>query len=86
MVENKEYCGWKNYNTWSIALWLNSDGLVDYFGSEIESLKGIRSYRTFIKYMGLARESNGDGVKYLDSSLDYKELTAMLLGARASAQ
>ncbi len=25
MDKRKEYCGWKNHNTLSIALWLNSD-------------------------------------------------------------
>jgi len=81
MVESKKYYGWKNYETWNVALWLNNEGLVDYFNSE-EDLEDIRSYRAFIKYIGLDREATGDGVNYLDYRLDYKSLTDMLLEVR----
>ena len=81
MAQSENYYGWKNYETYSIALTLNQEGLVDYFASE-EDLKESRSYKAYIKYLGLTKESNADGIRYMDSSLSYKELTKMLLDAR----
>jgi len=85
VTQSKKYYGWKNYETWSIALLLNQEGLVDYFASEVEDLKSIRSYKAYIKYLGLTKESNEDGVRYLNNALGYKELTEMLLDARKTA-
>ena len=81
MGKSKTYYGWKNYETWNVALWLNNEGLVDYFNSE-EELKYIRSYRAYINYLNLDGQKTGDGVNYLHYSLDYKALTEMLLEAR----
>ncbi len=84
MVEEKKFNGWKNVETWEVALHLNNEGLVDYFNQESDCFKTIRSYRAFIKSIGLENKATSDGVKYLNNSLDYRALTDMLLAVRRS--
>ncbi len=79
MGKSKRYLGWKNYETWNVALFLNQDGLLAYFYLFNEDFKDIRSYRDYIKVIGYAKKSTGDGVHYLKKSLDYKALTELLM-------
>ena len=64
--------GWKNWQTWNVALWINNDeGLYRLF-------MGSRDYRDFVltlKELGV--EQTPDGAFYADAVLDIDALDAM---------
>lgn len=73
------YNGWKNYETWDIALWINNDeGLYRIACDFMIHYKGRSPYRDFVKYLDSERRATPDGVAWLDSSLDYRALNRMM--------
>ena len=76
------YNGWKNYQTWNVALWIgNDEGLyraaVDYAGRV--KLRGKRpSYSGFVASAGLIGERTPDNVSFTGSRLDYAALSEMV--------
>ena len=72
------YNGWKNRQTWNIALWINNDeslyrGAIDY----VKQAK-IVTYQMYLEHAGLKGAYTPDGIKFDGSRLDYKALTEML--------
>tara|TARA_R110001583_G_scaffold53441_3_gene164844 strand:- start:851 stop:1105 length:255 start_codon:yes stop_codon:yes gene_type:complete len=72
------YNGWKNYETWNVALYLgNDEGLyraaIDYANSAHEP-----TYRGLIEHLGLGHELTPDDVHWLDSGLDHEELDEVI--------
>lgn len=80
--QTESYNGWKNYETWNVALWIqNDEGLLDlaracYLASQ--------PYQTFVSDLkeGWGDESIGlqtpDGVAWNDSGLDIDALNEMV--------
>lgn len=72
------YNGWKNRQTWNIALWINNDESLYRIAAEyVKQAKRI-SYISFVKYAGLQGAYTPDGIKFDWTRLDYKALTEML--------
>jgi len=76
------YNGWKNYQTWNIALWINNDeGL---YNSAIDYMRNVYKgtgkcpYNYFINYAGLKGQRTPDNVSYSGTRLDYKALNEMM--------
>lgn len=72
-MRSQRYQGWKNYQTWNVALWLgNDEGLY-------EMAHGCRDYESVaqaLRSVGLTETP--DGVAWDDRDLDLKALDAFL--------
>jgi hypothetical protein len=76
MKVKETYNGWKNRETWNVALWLSNEEylyrLVVNYGKEVD-------YREFaITYLSYTSSGTPDGVAWLDDNLDYDALDELL--------
>jgi hypothetical protein len=74
MTDKKQrYNGWKNYETWNVALWIgNDEGLY-------ENAKELGTYerlRDILQVRGIIETT--DSVSYRDSGLDISALNEMI--------
>jgi hypothetical protein len=78
--EGKEYNGWKNYETWNVALWIGNTENI-YFGA-VEFMKDVNPvkepYKAFVISCGLSAQLTPDGIPYMNSRLDYDALDEMM--------
>jgi hypothetical protein len=66
------YNGWKNRETWNVALWIgNDEGLYN-------SARGYKNYLKWVQDMGLRRERTPDGILWDGAGLSYAELNRMM--------
>ena len=73
-----DYNGWKNYETWNVALWLGNEYVL------YNATRGFTGYKT--PYLSLRRELKDafgytmtkDGVSLWDPKLDIEELNEMI--------
>jgi len=74
-----DYNGWKNYQTWNVALWIGNDEGI-YFSAKdfMSSYKGKAPYAAFVKWADLNGEKTPDGIKWNGSRLDYRALNEMM--------
>jgi len=75
------YEGWKNYNTWNIALWINNEYAL-YLSARLfmQAYNGAKPYRDWVHIAGLEDKATTDGCKYLSDDLAYSELNDMMKG------
>ena len=75
---SERYNGWKNYETWNVALWIqNDEGMYQY----AKRYKRIRNapYLTLAENLRIEGiEKTPDGVSYKDSTLDREALNRMI--------
>lgn len=74
-MSDKMYNGWKNYDTWNIAMWLSNDepsyrAVVEF----MKDHKGDAPYKDFLIDSGLDTQKTPDGAKYMDPELDFAAL------------
>jgi hypothetical protein len=81
MSEPTTYNGWKNYDTWNIALWINNDYAL-YLSATLfmKVYKGAMPYREWVKVAGLENKNTIDGCKYISEKVYYSELNNMMKG------
>ena len=71
--KNKTYNGYKNYETWNVALFINNNIEV------YEEARICADYRTFVKWMGWGGVyKTTDGIDLDCSELDIHELDGVL--------
>ena len=75
------YCGWSNYETWNVALWLDNDR----YNYEIARMPSSKTYKDFIRNIKKPNYQNcdatydyrnvtGDGISWTDPLLNIQEL------------
>jgi hypothetical protein len=73
------YNGWKNRETWNVALWIgNEEPLYRAAVDFARNCKGRAVYRLFIEREGLADTKTPDGIKWNGSKLDYRALNEFM--------
>lgn len=69
--------GWKNYQTWNVALWIGNDyGIYCAAKEFMNKFKGRAPYSSFISAMGLNK--TGDNVSFNSKKLSLRELNSMM--------
>lgn len=69
----KTYHGWKNYETWNVALWIQNDEGLYVLARECRTYE---AFRQTLRDGGIVETP--DGVSYSDSGLDLVELEALV--------
>ena len=78
-MKNTTYNGYRNYNTWNIALWISNDyNLYNLAVEFMENFKGQAPYKKFVEFLGLEDEKTPDNAKFIDRSLSYRELNTFM--------
>lgn len=78
-----KYEGWRNRQTWNVALWINNEyPLYIAAVAFMKSYKGRSPYVSFIKSAGLESERTPDNIAYLSTRLSLKELNSMMYELR----
>lgn len=73
------YNGWKNRQTWNVALWINNEESL--YRAAVEFMKTTKSkapYKSFIKHEGLEGSRTPDNIAWDGSRLDYRALNEMM--------
>jgi hypothetical protein len=75
----KTYEGWKNYETWNVALWINNDfPLYTSATKFMKSYKGRAPYSDWIWHAGLQNAETADEIKWVSKKLSLTELNEMM--------
>lgn len=81
MQEKQNYQGWKNRQTWNVALWIGNDEPL--YRAAVEFMKGRKNkralYPRFIKWMGMEHDRTPDGIAWMGTRLSHKELNEMMI-------
>lgn len=68
--------GWKNYETWNVALHLGDNENLYYMVVEYGKEMNYRDFAT--NYLVYVSAGTSDGVAWLDDNLDYEALDEMI--------
>lgn len=76
----EKYNGWKNYETWNVALWLMNDSYLNEVASKFRN----KGYRQFVDFMSVEGGTSNiafqtpDKVEWNDPTLDVESLDELL--------
>lgn len=73
------YNGWKNRQTWNVALWIANDeslyrAAVEFMGT----YHGRFPYTAFVKSAGMSGERTPDNIGWISTRLDYPALNEFM--------
>lgn len=72
-MNNNGYQGWKNYETWNVALYIQNDYKL------YQVAKGCKSYTHFLARAGIVKgQTTADRVSWYDSRISKQEVTQMI--------
>jgi hypothetical protein len=79
----EDYNGWKNYETWNVALYLNNDeqtyeAVNEYVRDTLDSTDDL-SYDGLLEYLGIEDESTPDGIRWNYFRVDRQEMFEWLM-------
>ena len=78
-MSNITYEGWKNYETWNVALWINNEFPLYTSASKfMQSYKGRAPYSEWIRFMGYENAETADEIKWMSKKLCRTELNQMM--------
>lgn len=73
------YAGWKNYQTWNIALWIGNDEPLYRSACDfMRAYRGRAPYAAFCRANGLDGQRTPDRVSFTGSRISYSELNSMM--------
>lgn len=78
MMEDTTFNGWKNYETWNVALWIGNDYGLYCAALDYKEKVDDPTYREFVEYLEMGDNTTPDGVAWLDDELDYDELDCLI--------
>ena len=70
--------GWKNYQTFNVALWINNDESLYRFATQYANRDPEPTYRGLIEALGYSDSRTSDDVDWISDSLDYDALDDMV--------
>lgn len=76
MADDTTYNGWRNYETWNVALWIQNDEGLYGMARAVASAGG--GYGALALHLREMSTETPDGVAWNDSGLDVEELDEML--------
>ena len=86
LKEATSYNGWKNYETWNVALWLDND----YFNYSILMMQSVKTFDDFLNKIQSNvfnnldanydyKNKTGDGVLWKDPKVDVDEINEKIM-------
>mgnify|MGYP000913451201 CR=1 FL=1 len=78
-MSDTTYNGWKNRQTWNVALYINNE--YSLYKAAVEFMKkytGKKPYTSFIRHMGMQYDRTPDRIAYISTRLCYSELNDMM--------
>ena len=82
MPASTEYNGWKNRQTWNVALWAQNDEVI--YSGAVAYVKMRRAKKRqptwagFVAFQWLTNAQTPDGISYSGTRLDHRALSEML--------
>ena len=73
------YNGWKNYETWNVALWIQNDEFL--YGMARDCRRNFNPYVDFVDCLyelGTISRETPDGVRWTDRNVDVEEINEMI--------
>lgn len=77
-MSEQNYNGWKNRETWNVALWIGENPLYTEGKAFMRNYNGTQPYVDFLESCGLDSQMTPDGIKYVSEKLDYPRLNEMM--------
>ena len=79
-MTDSTYNGWKNYETWNVALWIGNDEGLYNEAKMIARRHSRYPYQEFCAFMeSCEMQSTPDGVRWMDGKIDEERMDEMIM-------